>query len=87
MNTIERQRECTAEEGARWQEQHSEGYRVGRGDARCGRPERIDLIAIPPELPGECGAQYVARYVDIAWQIAYTRGYCFEMNWKIPQPA
>ena len=81
MATIERQRECTAEEGQRWQERHGEGYRVGRGDARCGR-ERIDLINVPPERPAEeTGAQYVARHVGIAWEIGYTRGYCREMGW------
>lgn len=72
------QRECTEAEGQLWQERHGDGYRAGRGDGRWNRAPRIDLIDIPPELPGECGAQYVARHVGIAWEIGYTHAYRYE---------
>lgn len=76
--TVTAPRMCTPEEGQRWQHDYSEGYRVGRGDARWNAAPRIGLIEIPAELPGEYGAQYVARCVGIAWQIGYTRAYRFE---------
>lgn len=70
-----RQRECTAEEGERWRRDRGDGYQAGRGDGRWNRPPRIPLIEVPPDLPGECGAQYVARHVGIAWQMGYAEGY------------
>lgn len=70
-----RQRECTPEEAQRWTREHSDGYQAGRGDGRWGRAPRIPLIEIPPDLPGECGAQYVARHIGIAWQIGYSGAY------------
>lgn len=76
--TTTTQRECTPEEGQHWQAQHSDGYRAGRGDARFARGPRIDLIEVPPEIPGECGSRYVARHVGQAWEIGYTRGYLYE---------
>jgi hypothetical protein len=71
--------ECTAEQGQQWQEQYGEGYRVGRGDARWNASPRIPLIEIPPEDPYETGSVYVARHAGIAWQIAYTRAYRYEL--------
>ena len=68
-------RECTPEEAQTWTREHGDGQAVGRGDGRLNRPPRIPLIEIPPDLPGECGAQYVARHVGIAWQLGYSRAY------------
>ena len=76
--TETRQRECTPEEGQAWQENYTEGYRVGRGDARWNAEPRIPLIEIPEERPFETGAQHVARYWRLAWQIGYTRAYRYE---------
>ena len=76
--TAARPRECTPEEGQRWQHDYTEGYRVGRGDVRWNQAPRIPLIEIPPEDPFESGAVYVARHVGIAWQIGYTRAYRYE---------
>jgi hypothetical protein len=69
--------ECTAEQGAEWQARYSDGYRTGRGEAPSGN-SRIPLIYVPPELPFENGAQYVARWVSFAWEIGYTQGWIFE---------
>lgn len=71
-------KECTAEQAEQWHEEHGEGYRTGRGDARWNASPRIPLIEIPPELPYETGAEYVARHAGQAWQIGYTRAYRFE---------
>jgi hypothetical protein len=79
MATAVVQRECSAEEGQRWQSRFGEGYRAGRDDVRWNAGPRIPLIEVPEEHPGECGAQYVARYVDLAWEIGYTRAYVYEM--------
>ena len=68
-------RECTAEEGQRWQHDHSDGYAAGRGDGRWDRAPRIPLIDIPPDIPGETGSAYVARHVGNAWAIGYATGY------------
>ena len=57
-----------------WREQYSDGYRTGRGDAQCGQ-QRMPLVAIPAELPGETGAQYITRNLQSARAIGYTRGY------------
>lgn len=78
--TETRPRECTPEEAARWTEQFTEGYRVGRGDARWNASPRIRLIEIPPEDPHETGSVYVARHVARAWQIGYTRAYTYETS-------
>lgn len=69
--------EATPEQAARWKRQHSDGYRAGRGDARA-RSQRMALVDVPAELPGETGAQYVARCLPDAWAIGYTRGYTWE---------
>jgi hypothetical protein len=68
-------RECTPEEGQRWQRDHSDGYATGRADGYWHRAPRIELIKIPPDIPGETGAAYVARHVGIAWQIGYSAAY------------
>jgi len=68
-------RECTPEEAQRWTREHRDGYAAGRGDGRWGRAPRIDLIEVPPDIPGETGSAYVARHVGIAWQIGYSSGY------------
>jgi hypothetical protein len=70
--------ECTPQEGERWREQYSDGYSTGRGDVRWGAPPRIQLITVPGEMPGETGAEYVARHVGRAWEIGYTRAYQFD---------
>ena len=70
--------ECTPEQGQRWQEQFSEGYQVGRGDARWNASPRIPLIEIPAENPYETGSRYVTRNLPIAWEIGYTRAYRYE---------
>lgn len=74
------QPECTAAQGATWQARHSDGYQAGRGDTRRGHGNRIALIDVPPELPGENGAQYVARHVGIAWEIGYTEAWRYETS-------
>ena len=72
------QREATAGESAQWQERYGDGYQAGRGDARWNRgPRDGALTEIPAELPGETGAQYVARHVALAWRIGYTRAWDF----------
>ena len=71
------QRECTSEESQRWRRDYTDGYQAGRGDARWNAAARIPLIVIPPEVPSESGAAYVARHLGIAWQIGYTRAYRF----------
>jgi hypothetical protein len=76
--TATRVPECTPEQGAQWQHDYAEGYRVGRGDARWNASPRIPLIEIPPEVPYESGATYVTRWVHLAWQIGYTRAYRYE---------
>jgi hypothetical protein len=68
----EPQRECTPEESQLWRERYSDGYKAGRGDVQWNSVRGDLVIDIPAELPGECGAQYVARHVGIAWQIGYT---------------
>jgi hypothetical protein len=78
--------ECTPEQAGAWREQFSEGYRVGRGDARWNASPRIPLIDIPPERAGESGAAYVARHYGQAFAIGYTRAYYFETT-RIPLPA
>lgn len=70
--------ECTPEQAKQWQEQYSEGYRVGRGDARWNAAPRIPLIDIPPEDPRETGSRYVTRNLHLAWQIGYTGAYTYE---------
>ena len=80
VQAVEYQRECTLEEGQRWQAQYSEGYRVARGDIRWNQPPRVALVAVPEELPFECGAQYVARHVGQAWVIGYTRAWEWELG-------
>jgi hypothetical protein len=70
---MEIQRECTPQEGQTWHDRYSVGYRLGRDDLIIRRTVRESwLIEIPAELPGENGAQYVARHVEIARQIGYT---------------
>ena len=73
------QREATPEQGALWQARYTTGYRHGRGDMLNGRDLRADcvLAEIPGELPGETGARYVARHVDDAYRIGYTRACCW----------
>lgn len=77
METMARQRECTAQEGERWQRRYSEGYQMGKSDARWNQPARIQIIPKPPELPYECGSQYVARHVSQAWEIGYSDAWRF----------
>lgn len=55
----------------RWVEQRTEGYRVACGDILWNQPPRVPLVSEPAEVPGECGAQYVARHVDRAWELGY----------------
>ena len=74
------QRECTPEEGQLWQERYGDGYAAARGDILWNAGPRIDLIEIPAELPGECGAQYAARHVGQAWEIGYTAAWRFELK-------
>lgn len=78
MTPPEVQRECTPDEGALWSAQYSEGYRVGRGDIAWNAGPRVELVAIPAELPYETGAQYVARHVGQAWAIGYARAWAWE---------
>lgn len=66
------QRECTPEEAQRWQQQRMDGYRAARGDITWHAGPRITLADEPPEIPGECGAQYVARHVGHAWELGYS---------------
>lgn len=79
-DTVQRQRECTPDEAARWQANYSEGYRVARGDILWNQQPRIGLVAIPPEIPFETGAQYVARHVDDAWAIGYTAAWRYALG-------
>lgn len=79
-DTMELQRECTADESQRWQSQYSEGYRVARGDIRWNAAPRIALVTIPPEVPFETGAQYVARHVADAWAIGYAAAWRYELS-------
>lgn len=71
-------RECTAEEGQRWQDQYGDGYQSGRGDARSNTIRHELLLDVPPEVPGETGSRYVARYVGLAWRIGYSDAVRFE---------
>ena len=73
-----RQADCTPEQGEQWQARYGDGYAAGRGDARWGRQPRIALIEIPAEIPGETGSQYVARHVEQAWEIGYSRAWRYE---------
>ena len=67
-------REATAEESALWQSRYTTGYAHGRSDALCGRVRADAVLAvIPAELPGETGSRYVARHLDLAYRIGYTR--------------
>ena len=75
-------RECTPEEGQRWQQDHSAGYAAGRGDGRWERVPRIALIDVPADVPGETGSSYVARHLGIAWQIGYSSAYRYELENK-----
>lgn len=74
-------RECSAEESELWRAEYTEGYRVGRGDAHALPYPRVRegwlLPSIPAELPGETGAQYVARNVSQARQVGYTRAWLY----------
>jgi hypothetical protein len=72
--------ECTAEQGAEWQAKYSDGYRAARSDVLWNADPRIALVTIPPEMPGETGAEYVARHVGQAWEIGYTAGYRFQQS-------
>jgi hypothetical protein len=72
--------ECTAEQGAQWQEGYSAGYRASRSDVQWNAEPRIALVEIPPELPGETGAEYVARHAGQAWAIGYTAGYRYQQR-------
>ncbi len=78
MTRPEVQRECTPEEGKRWQEQRSEGYRVALGDIKWNAEPRIPLVDEPREVPGETGAQYVARHVSQAWELGYSAAWRWE---------
>lgn len=70
--------ECTPEQGQLWQAQYGDGYSAGRGDGKgCGSRDGA-LIDIPAELPGENGAEYVARHAELAWRIGYTRAWDYE---------
>ena len=69
------QRECTPEEAAKWVSDRNEGYVRGLWDARQSRLPAVPIGDAPAEVPGECGAQYVARHVGIAWQLAYVEGW------------
>ena len=82
--TVVMQRECTPDEGVRWQERFTAGYSHGRQDARWSqvRPDVV-LAEIPAELPFETGAQYVARYCDLAYRIGYTGA----VRWYAAHPA
>ena len=74
------QRECTPAEGKCWQEQRCEGYRVARGDILWDQEPRIPLVGEPAEVPGETGAQYVARHVGQAWELGYAAAWRWEMR-------
>lgn len=80
LEIVAAQAECTEEQGATWRERHSDGYQAGRGDARRGHGNRFELIEVPAELPGENGAQYVARHVGIAWSIGYAEAWAYETS-------
>ena len=73
--TADQARECTAEEGKRWQERYTTGYVHGKSDTLNPHAViRADLlIDVPAEIPGECGARYVARHLELAYAIGYTR--------------
>jgi len=72
------QREATADESAQWQRQYTAGYEHGRSDARFQPgPRDGALIDIPAEVPGETGAQYVARHLPVAWRVGYARAWEF----------
>lgn len=80
-STIELAPECTAEQGADWSARFGAGYAAGRSDARFRQmqaPREGALIAIPADLPGETGAQYVTRHLELAWRIGYTRAWDYE---------
>jgi hypothetical protein len=66
------ERECTPEESQLWRDRYSDGYQAGRGDVKWNSVRGDLIVDIPPEVPGECGARYVARHVGIAWEIGYT---------------
>lgn len=78
--TIERQRECTPEEGQHWQQQRSDGYAAARGDILWNQGPRIPLVDEPGEVPGETGAQYVARHVGQAWELGYSAAWRWELS-------
>lgn len=67
------QRECTADEGSQWKERYTTGYQHGRSDMLNGSVRERVLLSPPAEVPGETGAQYVARHADLAYRIGYTR--------------
>jgi len=72
LTTATVQRECTEAEGALWQERFTAGYSHGRQDAKWNQVRADVLCDVPAELPGETGARYVARHVDLAYRIGYT---------------
>ncbi len=78
-HTVERQRECTPEEAQLWQARFGDGLSHGHSDGRWNREPRIPLMDQPADIPGECGAQYVARHVAIAWELGYSHAYLWEM--------
>ena len=69
-------REATPEESALWQARYTTGYQHGRGDTLNG-DVRADVVlaVIPAEVPGETGSRYVARHLDDAYRIGYTRAW------------
>lgn len=75
------QLECTADQAAAWQQQYHRGYVHGKSDARTGIAYADALLAeIPPVDPYETGAAYVARNLELAYRIAYTRAVRFQIR-------
>ena len=79
-------RQCTPEEARQWTRDHSDGYAAGRGDGRWGRAPRVPLIDVPPDIPGETGAAYVARHLSNAWQIGYSGAYRYAREHDLCTP-
>jgi hypothetical protein len=71
------QRECTPAEGAVWRDRFTTGYVHGRRDVLSRRLRGDALCVIPADVPGETGARYVARNLDAAYRIGYTRAFYF----------
>jgi hypothetical protein len=72
--------ECTAEQAQQWERRFSDGYRAARGDIGGNAGPRIELApGVPADVPGENGAEYVARHVGRAWEIGYVSAWEYEL--------